>query len=196
MSREKSQKMQDLKNNFNDPIYQQFLAALDYVDKTGWYRKRVQFAKKAALTESTYSRIIRRKTKASYKTRVAIAFACGSTYEAFLNLGRKLMEERGEAPGQAGPAGPTPDHPPPDTPSNVVAFNGNAHHQIVEQFKNKQAACELNAALVEIEKLDPVAFGRIIGHVEATLSALKNRQPGTAGRGPQAAKEGTTGKAK
>ena len=70
--------------------YVQFHLALKYLVKEKWHRKQKFLAKKINLSEGHLSDIIKNKTKASFDTQVALAQACGLSYENMLALGRKI----------------------------------------------------------------------------------------------------------
>lgn len=70
--------------------YVQFHLALKYLVKEKWYRKQKVLAEEICLSEGHLSDIIKNKKKASFDTQVAIAQACGLSYENMLALGRKI----------------------------------------------------------------------------------------------------------
>lgn len=73
--------------------YVQFHLALKHMAKKNWYRKQKALAKKIGISEGHLSDIIKNKKQASFETQVALAQACGLSYENMLALGRKLHLE-------------------------------------------------------------------------------------------------------
>jgi len=59
------------------------------------------------------------------------------------------------------------------------------HYQIIQKFKNKNLARIANEHLLELEELDPIAFGDIVSAIRQKIKEIKGE------RGSQ--KNGTTG---
>jgi len=77
--------------SIEDPRYKKFLVALIHIAKTDWHRKTGLLAQEAYISQGHLSHIINKKKEAPFDKQVAIAKACGYSYESFLQLGQDLI---------------------------------------------------------------------------------------------------------
>lgn len=67
--------------------------------------------------------------------------------------------------------------------NNVVALSrapNHKHHRIINQFDDQSTACEINEALVNIEKASPDVYRDVVGYIRgaaATIRSLSQRKP-------------------
>ncbi|MBI9092586.1 MAG: helix-turn-helix domain-containing protein [Desulfobacterium sp.] len=75
-----------------DPRYEKFIAYLKKLSISSWHRRMGTMAQEAGISQGYLSRIINGKNIAPYNVQVAIAKACGYSYDEFLQLGQDMLQ--------------------------------------------------------------------------------------------------------
>jgi len=98
------------------------------------------------------------------ESRRAIAGFFNKSYEDFLSVGNKLIQAEKTLNTQ--PA-TLPNKPP------VLSI----HHQIIEQFEQKELALEINQGMLELERMNPDELKEVAKYVQYRRSEAKKMLP-------------------
>ena len=75
----------------NDPTYNRFMQALQYVVEKDWHRKKSALAIDAGVSGGYLSEVLNGNKRASFLKQNDFVKACGYTYDDFLAIGESLL---------------------------------------------------------------------------------------------------------
>lgn len=144
----------------DDPNYEFFLAALDHEIKNNWYKKAYLFAQKSGMSQGNLSKIATKKTYAPYETQLKIIKASRhlNDYKSFITFGREI--EKKDVAKHSNDC------------VDLEILKNAKHHNIIDQFEQPKLAEEINAILLEIEKIKKVRLKKIKNILQAELDEL------------------------
>lgn len=119
-------------------------------DNLSYWGGQKNAAKTLGISSAHLSYILSETRPMSEKLRLKILKRIGVSYE---HLILELMKK-------------TP------TKGNIIDLD---HAAVIQKFKNKALAREINEKLVEVENIDPDALTRVVGYIEGLLSSLAEK---------------------
>lgn len=150
-----------------------FLTALKKLSREKWDRQNYLLAMEAGIKPGYLSEILRGKKTPSEKVQKNLAQACGFVdFKKFLQYGHNLRSI--EEPVFKNEVNESCNEY--NNKKQIIELNNcphQAHHRLINKFKNKESAHEANKILLAIENIRPEEFERIIGYLEAKLEYLK-----------------------
>lgn len=146
----------------NKKFTKPFSAALDrYIRMTGTTNDEVGIAVGYKSGGKAIDQIRNERSDGREKYRRAIAKHFGFKYQDFINLGKKIIASQENV---------KPSLPSMELDIAAVSAQTNItterHRQTIDKFQDKELALEINAELVELEKLDKGQLKEILGIIK------------------------------
>jgi len=165
--------IKDMIKTVSESPYREFRDALNYLLEKEWRGRQKILASKSGISNPFLSQLKKGERVCSAGTCFKIAKEMGRTYEEMLALGRALENK---SDGKLSVNEKT------DIYGNETEKNDNVlklikeHKNIIEDFKDKKAAYEINKKLLEIEKTSPETFEIIRKMIDIHYEAVKPKK--------------------